>query len=296
MDMHTRLDAAYERLGPRLKIAARYVLDHPDDVALYSMRTLAERAGVAPATLSRLARAIECEDYEAFRHSYRARVTGRYQPDASFAGRARALQAESGDRKGSMRQQAETAVANIDSFLTSDYEAGLERAAELLTAARSVQVVGMMSGFALAIYAHYVASMAFPNWSLLRTQGGSIANSLYDLTPEDAIIAFSSEPYSRATVMACQDAQAAGIPIVAVTDRRSGPLARAADVALVAPSDSANYFPSIAAQVVVVEGLLGSMLKKAGPESLTKIEAIEAARQAYGEYWDEENEPAAARS
>ena len=294
--MHTRLDAAYERLGPRLKIAARYVLDHPDDVALYSMRTLAERAGVAPATLSRLARAIECEDYEAFRHSYRARVTGRHHADASFAGRARALQADAGDRKQSMQQQAETTVANIDAFLASGYRDGLDRAADLLIAARSVQVVGMMSGFALAIYAHYVASMAFPNWSLLRTQGGSIANSLYDLTADDAIIAFSSEPYSRATVMACQDAQAAGVPIVAVTDRRSGPLARAADVALVAPADSANYFPSIAAQVAVVEGLLGTMLKKAGTETLTKIETIEAARHAYGEYWEEGSESALTRS
>ena len=294
--MHNRLDAAYERLGPRLKIAARYVLDHPDDVALYSMRTLAERAGVAPATLSRLARAIQCEDYETFRHSYRALVAGRHDPEASFAGRARALKADAGNRKEAMRDQAEAVVGNIDAFLTCGLSGEVSaRAADILISARSVQVVGMMSGFSLAIYAHYVASMAFPNWSLLRTQGGSIANSLYDLSEEDAVIAFSSEPYSRATVVACQDARAAGVKVVAVTDRRSAPLARIADVALVAPADSPHYFPSIAAQVTVIEGLLSTMLKRAGPETLTKIETIEAARHAYGEYWDEETETASVK-
>ncbi|WP_179953993.1 MurR/RpiR family transcriptional regulator [Denitrobaculum tricleocarpae] len=294
--MHTRLDAAFERLGPRLKIAARYVLDHPDDVALYSMRTLAERAGVAPATLSRLARAIQCEDYETFRHSYRAMVAGRHDPGASFAGRARALKADAGNRKEAMREQAEAVVGNIDNFLASGYRESLDLAADILISARSVQVVGMMSGFSLAIYAHYVASMAFPNWSLLRTQGGSIANSLYDLSEEDAVIAFSSEPYSRATMVACQDARAAGVKVVAMTDRRSAPLARIADVALVAPADSPHYFPSIAAQVTVIEGLLSTMLKRAGSETLTKIETIEAARHAYGEYWDEEKEASSARS
>ena len=46
---------AFNGLSPQLQTAARYVLDCPDDVALLSMREQARRAGVPPATMTRLA-------------------------------------------------------------------------------------------------------------------------------------------------------------------------------------------------------------------------------------------------
>ncbi len=281
-DIQMRLDAAYERLGPRLKVAARYVLDHPEDVALHSLRTLAGRAGVAPATLSRLARAVDCGDYEEFRRDYWSLLRG-----DGFSLRARLLRSAEEGAEPLARAQARAVDENIEGFLAAEPQEALDQAAEILLSAHSVQVVGMLSSFSLAAFAHYVASMALPRWSLLRTQGGSLADSLYDLTPRDAVLAFGSEPYARATVLACRQARESGAKIVAVTDRRSGPLARAADVALVAGAESPSFFPSMAAQMTVLEGLLATLLKRAGDEAVAKLEAIEAARRAYGEFWTE---------
>ena len=281
-DVQTRLTLALGRLGPRLKQAARYVLDHPEAVALHSLRTLAAQAEVAPATLSRLARAVDCADYEEFRRSYQARLTER-----SFAARAEALQ---GAGSGLMQDQAKAVVGNLDSFLAEDSEGLIERAARLLVAAESVNVVGMLSSFSLAVYAHYVASMALPHWSLLRIQGGSLADSLYDLSPRDVVLAFTSAPYSRATVMACRDAKSHGATLIAITDRRSSPLARLADVPLVAEAESPSFFPSVAAQFAVLEGLLATVLRESGAPALEKLQAVEEARRAYREFWDDERD------
>jgi len=49
----------YPSLSPQLRLAARHVLDRPDDVALMSMRGIAADAGVHPTTLTRLARALD---------------------------------------------------------------------------------------------------------------------------------------------------------------------------------------------------------------------------------------------
>src|SRR5215475_5902582 len=54
----TTKDLILERFGSlsvKLQEAARYVVDHPNDVVISSMRTLAERAGAQPATFVRLA-------------------------------------------------------------------------------------------------------------------------------------------------------------------------------------------------------------------------------------------------
>lgn len=283
-DVQSRLDTAFEGLGPRLKQAAQYILDHPDDVAMHSMRTLAARAGVAPATLSRLARAVDYVDYDAFRKSYQTRITG-----PSYAERARALQKKAGGG-GVAQRQARTVIENIERFVLADPQSDVEAAAEILLRAGSVRVVGLLSSFALAAYAHYVASIALPRWSLLHLHGGSLADALHDLAASDAVLAFASAPYARSTVLACREAKARGAKLVAVTDRRSSPLARVADVVLIADTESPSFFPSIGAQFAVLEGLLATILRRSGGRALAKLEALEEARHGYREYWDEDSD------
>jgi len=282
-DVQARIEARFADLGPRLKQAARYVLDHPEDVALHSLRSLAARAEVAPATLSRLARAVDCADYEAFRKTFQARLTER-----SFAARARTLQGAAAG--GIVQDQARAMIRNLDRFLAGDAQGAVDAAAEDLLAADSVLVIGMLSSFSLAVYAQYVAGMALPNWSLLRIQGGSLADRLYDLSAGDAVLAFSSAPYARATVLACREARARGARVIAVTDRRSSPLARLADVPLVAGAGSPSFFPSVGAQFAVLEGLLATLLRKAGAPALDKLQAVERKRRAYREFWDDDDE------
>ncbi|NNF78676.1 MAG: MurR/RpiR family transcriptional regulator, partial [Rhizobiales bacterium] len=49
-DLIDRLSENYPQLSPQLRLAAKHVLDQPEDVALKSMRSVAADAGVAPST------------------------------------------------------------------------------------------------------------------------------------------------------------------------------------------------------------------------------------------------------
>ncbi len=53
-EFQDKLLAALPDIPAQAQRGGRYVLDHPDDVVIYSMREIAERAGVSPATLVRL--------------------------------------------------------------------------------------------------------------------------------------------------------------------------------------------------------------------------------------------------
>ena len=71
-----RIEAAFPDLSPRLRQAARYVIDRPDEVALSSMRRVAAGAGVHPSTMVRLARALAFPGYGALREPFRQHLRG----------------------------------------------------------------------------------------------------------------------------------------------------------------------------------------------------------------------------
>src|SRR6516162_11029901 len=72
-------------MSPQLQAAARYVLDRPRDVALLSMREQARKAGVQPATMTRLAQRLGLEGYDAVRELYAEAIRN---GDLGFAGKA----------------------------------------------------------------------------------------------------------------------------------------------------------------------------------------------------------------
>src|SRR5260370_38863722 len=73
---------------PQLKEAARWVIARPADVALLTMREQARRAGIPPATLTRLAQRVRLKGYDEIRRLYAE--AGRQRPQ-SYRRRAEEL-------------------------------------------------------------------------------------------------------------------------------------------------------------------------------------------------------------
>ena len=71
-----RLLAEFDSLPGQLQLCARYIIDHPHEVGLQSMRTLATNAEVQPNSFVRLARHLGFEGYEAMRERFRDFVRG----------------------------------------------------------------------------------------------------------------------------------------------------------------------------------------------------------------------------
>ncbi len=282
------LQQAHSGLSPQLRQAARYLIERPDEIAFTSMRQLAERAGVQPATMVRLAQAVGFDGYEALREPFRDAL--RQQP-TGFGQRARNLLARTGRRSGgrALSQLANEMVAADRENLSLSLEAigadELAEAARVLSGARRVYIVGQRSLFPAAFYVHYACSMFRNNLILLDGNGGTFADGMRGISDEDAMLVFSFDPYSRGTIEAAAYGAERGAAIVAITDSLVSPLSALTRHMLLVGTDTPALFKSVVPAIAVSQVLVAQILAQGGQEALTRVAEAEEQLDSFGAYW-----------
>ncbi|MBN2741394.1 MAG: MurR/RpiR family transcriptional regulator, partial [Rhodobacteraceae bacterium] len=125
-----RLAAQYGSLSARLRQAGDYIADNPISIATRSLRALASDSKLAPATFTRLAHALEYENFEALREVMRDQIGRRVLP---FADRADRLQKDTLDPQESFLTHYGTACQDNIAALSAAIEPEqLERVADRL--------------------------------------------------------------------------------------------------------------------------------------------------------------------
>ena len=274
----------FPRLSPQLQVAARHVLDRPDDVALKSMRTLAADAGVHPTTMTRLARALAFDGYDAFRSAFQHRL--RSHP-ADYLGRAQEMQARAGGRRRVVNEVLDAALGNLkESFAANSLER-FETCADAISAAERVYVAGRRSCFPIGFYFHYVYGVFRTNSLLMDGYGGTFADRMRGFGPGDVLFAISFDPYSAKTVQAVEFAKESGGTSVVITDSMVAPLVDDPKRTLIIKNESPSFFQSIAPAVAAVEALVALMVLKDGKRALKSIERIEHQLRQFDAYWNQ---------
>lgn len=280
--LRERLVADFEALPKQLRQAARYVLDHPRDVALLSMRKQAREAGVQPATMTRLAKRIGFEGYDAIRDLYATAL--REAEPQTFTDKAGAQvrrQKMDGDRAlaQAMLQRLSLQMAELSS---PEGLERLERAALTLSSARRIYCVGMRSSHAIAWQFHYILTMLGDRSVLMDGPGGTGTDAMVRIASGDVLLAVSVAPYTKATVELARLAAARGAVIVAVTDSEVSPLARIARDVVLVPTDTASFMHTMAPAFAVAE-ILGTLIAgHLGEGALASLRRFDAQAEELG--------------
>jgi DNA-binding MurR/RpiR family transcriptional regulator len=285
MDQRGPLNAsiveAFDLLPPQLQTAARYVLDRPDDVALLSMREQARRAGVPPATMTRLAKRLGLDGYDSVRELYAGAVRA---GTLGFAGKA-GVQVEAQALRGERALAAEMATLLSRQISALAEPAALDRlaaAASRLHEARRVYCLGLRSCHAAAWHFHYMLSLLGDKTVMLDDAGGTGLDAIRGAGRTDALLVASVEPYARATIEAARYAAGRDVPVVALTDSEVSPLAQiAADTILVA-TQSPSFFHTMTPLLAVAEILAALVAGRGGAKALAALEHTEAQLAAFG--------------
>ncbi len=278
-ELASLIRAQFSELSPQFQVGAAFLLDHPDEVAVSSMRKVAQRAGVQPASLVRLAQLLGFPGWSALRDLFVARV--RTRPER-LTQRARSLVRP--NAKASLARDL-TAAQQHNLIVTAAQNAqAILAAAKLIRKAPHVHVAGFRSCHPVAFGFVYGYRLFRPTVSLLTGLAGSLDMELRGIAKGSVTLVIGFAPYSAEAGRVAQAAREQGSRIVAITDSAVSPIALHADAHLIFTHDSPSFFPSLVAAHALAEALVAQLLALEGDSAVAALERAEAALHAKGAY------------
>lgn len=272
-----RLLAVYDDLPGQLQISARYLIDHPHEVGLQSMRTLATNADVHPNSFVRLARHIGFDGYDAMRERFRDFVRGGV---GSSPDRVRWLQdmAKKGGSAEILGSMASACLENTERMFEQQSIQDLDKAVDWMAASKRVFVLGLGLAYPLAYNFWYVARMGFDHFILTPRHGSQPSDDIIRIDEDDCLLAMTFQPYRRETLAAVRLAKARGAKTIGVTDSNASALCRESDLGLVSPTHTPQFFHSNSAVTALLESLCALLVVRGGDQATAAIEAFNTAR------------------
>ena len=261
-DFQRRLIEIEPQLPKRLRQAAAYALEHPDEFALGTASALARNAEVQASTLVRFAQTLGFAGFSELQEVFRSRLRNRWP---NYSERLRALQQNAGDSSDPIRLLfgfADSAAASIARLRDSVQRRELDQAVSLLAGAGTIHCLGQRRSFCVAHYLTYALSQLGIRSLLIDNVGGLGREELAQARAGDALIAISFSPYTPFTVDLAKRARRAGVPIVAITDSALSPLAGLADVRFEVVESDFGLFRSLSATFCLAMTLAVAVGKK----------------------------------
>jgi DNA-binding MurR/RpiR family transcriptional regulator len=265
-----RIIQSFDGLSGQLQSAAQFVLDHPHDVALKTMRDQARAANVKPATMTRLAQHLGFQGYDEIRELYAAAVR---KGELGYAGKA-GVQAARQKSKGDDALSRDMAVLIAQQIGTLEGPVFVDRmvaAAKCIASADHVYCLGLRSCHAVAWYMAYILSLIGCRSTLLDGAAAIGFDPIAHAKAKDVLVVNSIKPYARQTIEIAQYAASRKVTIVAITDSEVAPIARLARHVIVVGTDSPSFFHAMSPSFAVAE-ILNALV--AGQRGRTSQDAL----------------------
>lgn len=246
-DFRDRLATVVANLPRRLRQCAEYIADNSDRIAVSTVSEMAAAADVPPSALIRFCQIMGFSGFSEMQKLFR----DAYAPGLpDYSTRLKNLKDGGiGSASALLGEFIEAGRLSLESLAKSCDEAALTQAVSLLESADTVHIAGFRRAFPVATYLAYVfEKMAVP--AMLHDGVGSLDHR-HALRSGDALIAITFSPYSEETLALAQDARDRGLPVVALTDRMTSPIARLSNVVLIVPEVDFGAFRSPTATIVV---------------------------------------------
>jgi DNA-binding MurR/RpiR family transcriptional regulator len=264
------------KLSPRQRALIDYIEHNPKFAAFNTASELAQRVGVHPATVVRLAQLLGYEGYpefqEAIRHRYLASL------DAVALMNTHAAEWHGDVAFASIDQD----IRNLAATRSSLDRETLRTVAQAILDANSVLIVGVASHAGLAlIFAHSCRFMGLPVEAEVRG-GVALGTRLARLRRGDVVIATASWWVTEEPRSALAVAREQGATTVAIVDNPSSVLAPAADHLVIARTEGVSFFQSMAGPLAALNALVAEIALLGGNELRQRMETSSRIYQRLG--------------
>ena len=268
---------------------ARYLQEHPEEVAFMTASRLGATVGVSESTVVRFATEIGYSGYPAMQQAVQEMIRNkltsfqRLEMTSRNIPQEKLLDAVLGQDIDILRHTRE-----------SRDEAAFYRAVDALVGVKRIFVLGAGSSLALATFLAHYLRLVFDTVQLVEaTSEASIYQQMVRAKAEDAIVAISFPRYSKKAAKALQYASNRGMTAIAITDSPLSPLAESASHVLLARSDMVSFVDSLVGPLSLINALIVTVAIRKKQEVAETLRQIESIWDEYGVYEKvvEEREP-----
>jgi DNA-binding MurR/RpiR family transcriptional regulator len=226
-----------------------FIEHNPKFASFATTAALADRVGVHPATVVRLAQLLGYPGFPEFQESIQHRYLASLDAVALMHDRA---PERHGDVSLASIDQDMRNLSTTRSLLDPDE---LRNVARAILAARSILSVGFGSHAGIAqIFCHLLRFMGLP--AELENRGGvTLATRLTSIGPGDVVIGTSAWWVVRESREALAVAKELGATTIAIVDNRMSAMAELADYVLLSKTESVSYFQSMLGPLAVLNAL-----------------------------------------
>ncbi len=244
-------------LPQQLQKFGRFVLDNSDVLALETVTTVAERAGVQPSAIVRFAKAMGHDGFSDLQQICRNQLM---KDTSSYRERVKTL----------MDDGREGPAAVLDAFTAAGIETleklrlntkpdDLKRAVEILRSADDIHLFAQGRSYAVAQYLYYALSRLEVRCFLTDGTGGMLDQQIGKIGPSDAVIAISFAPYTLAVGTIVAALAERGVDVISITDSPVSPLAAPSSVNFEISESIDQAFRTLVAPICLAQSLVVSL-------------------------------------
>ena len=250
----------YDDLSPRLKQVAKYVLEHPNDVALQTLAVIANRCKVQPSTIVRFAKTFGYAGASDVQKLFRDEILN-LAPSSSYSERIRQYSERSGSQARQsphdlMREFADNNILALKHMQEVVRAEDLEQALDMIGRAGAVYIIGLRRSFPVAAYLAYALRHVDKRAYLIDGVAGMLAEQAGIVERGDLLIAISFHPYARETAEIVAASRTRGAQVLTISDSRLSPIAREADLCFEIKDAEVRQFRSLTASLCLAQTLV----------------------------------------
>lgn len=234
---------------------AEFLTQNPNDVAVRSVNAIAQSRGIHASSFVRFAQSLGYDGFKSLQLLFQRRLA---TAAPGFEARVHALKQELNSRDDLseaelLRDMVVSDAASVQSLLDEIDANDLAQAAEILSDAETVFLLGQLRSAPVVELIRYLLTMAGKKCIMLDPSGGLATHIARTMGPRDALLVVSFRFYANEVVSIVEEVAAQGKKVVALSDSTLSPLAKSAHVLLAAYEHPGPLSRSVTAPICLAQ-------------------------------------------
>ena len=271
MDILEQISKNISNLSKKQKVVAKYILENWKNIPHQSSVEIAKNLEISQSSVIRTTKTLGFNSFPELQNALRLII----QRQLSFVDRLEQTEVVNSNIETTLLKIRQLQEMNLRQTINASNPKHIRQTIEYIVNARKVYVVGMRSSATLVHYLGFNLNMMTKKIKQI-TNDYSLLEDIRSLDKQDLLIAISFPRYTQLTKTAVYLAKEQQCPIVAITDCLSSPIAKPADIVLLAASKSFYFNQSLSAAMALCDILLAQLttdyhqLYRQGMEELEK--------------------------